>query len=118
SPRLAAPGRFYARFPGHAMGGGPFALVGNRVLHRPEKGMHAAVSDKLEPLLQVFREVLVFGKRLEMLLEPTGAFEREKLVRVMDHGGDLRPAAYDPLVFHEGVDVAIRPPRDALDVEP
>src|SRR6266566_7752016 len=117
SPSRCATSRFYLRFPVHAMRASPFAPLRNRMLHRPEKVIHATISDELEALLQVCREVLVIGKRFEMFLEPTGAFEREKLVRVMDHRGDLRPAAYDPLVLHEGVDIAIRHPCDALDVE-
>src|SRR5436309_2118274 len=99
------------------MGPRPVAPFRNRVLHRPQKVIDAGVSDELEALLQVGRERLVVGKRLEMFLEAARTFEREQLARVVDHRGDFRPAAYDPLVLDQGVDVTIRHARDALDVE-
>src|SRR6266581_2208558 len=52
-----------------------------------------------------------------MFLESACAFEREQLARVVDHGGDLRPAAYDALVLDQGIDVPIRHAGDALDIK-
>src|SRR6266571_4592495 len=52
-----------------------------------------------------------------MFLEAARPFEREQFARVVDYRGDFRPAADDPLVLDQAVDVTIRHAGDALDLE-
>src|SRR6266568_2581548 len=104
-------------FPVHAMRPRPLVPVGYGMLHRPQEVVHAAVSDELETLLQVGRELLIVRERFEVFLEATPAFEREELVGVVDDRRDLRPAADHTLVLYERVDIAVRHARHTLDVE-
>src|SRR5438093_6842980 len=68
-------GAFRLRSAVHPMRLRPLVPLRDRLLHRPQEVVRAAVADELEALLQVTRERLVVGEGAEMLLEADGALE-------------------------------------------
>jgi len=99
------------------MGLRPLVPIRHRVAHRVEEVIRAAVTDELESLLEIGGERLVVGERGEVLLEALGALEGEQLLRVVDDGRDLGPAADEARVRGERVDLAVAHSGDALDIE-
>src|SRR5258705_5279612 len=103
--------------PADPMGFRPVVPVGHRVAYGPEEVVRPAVGKELEAFLEISRELLVVVERSKVFPEPAAALEVEDGTRVVDDGGDLRPASYHARVTRKCVDLAVAHARDSLDIE-
>src|SRR6266702_3795264 len=103
--------------PAHAVCLRPGVPLRNGVTDRPEEVVGPAVTDELEALLQIRRELFVVVERTKVLAESAVALEVEDRARVVYDCGDLRPAPDHARIRRQRVDLAVSHSSDALDLE-